>query len=299
MAAMVGRGRIHLLRAHYEAARDAYRPVLEMIAQTGDPWLERIVMNHVAVIEMCLGNFANAMHSAQRSLELCRRYGDRGREGDALSVAGIILLEVGLFEPAAERFAQALDLLARTNSRWSHTDCLIYAGTCELRRGRADGHRMLDEALAEASRLGARYLEANALVTRAGAHLAAGALGAAISDAARGAAVAREATLVGYEIQGVARHALALSQLGHRSGEATSLAHRALDLLGAQHYLEGSEEEVLVACARVLDVAGDHERAWEARARGRASARRKLAALPDPAWRAAFARLPEIAALIA
>ena len=26
MAAMVGRGRIHLMRAHYEAARDAYRP---------------------------------------------------------------------------------------------------------------------------------------------------------------------------------------------------------------------------------------------------------------------------------
>jgi hypothetical protein len=97
----------------------------------------------------------------------------------------------------------------------------------------------------------------------------------------------------------VARHALALSQLGHRSGEATSLAYRALDLLDAQQYLEGSEEEVLVACARVLDVAGDSERAWQARERGRASARRKLAALGDPAWRQAFARLPEIAALIA
>ncbi|HET9627065.1 MAG TPA: AAA family ATPase, partial [Kofleriaceae bacterium] len=229
MAAMVGRGRIHLLRAHYEAARDAYRPVLAMIAKTGDPWLERIVMNHVAVIEMCLGNFATAMHSAQRSLELCRRYGDRGREGDALSVAGIILLEVGLLEPAAAMFGQALDTLARTNSRWSHTDCLIYAGTCELRRGHADGHRMLDDALAEATRLGARYLEANALVTRAGAHLQAGALADAIADAARGAAVAREATLVGYESQGLARHALALARLGPRIGETIALVHRALD----------------------------------------------------------------------
>src|SRR5262249_43793306 len=90
MAAMVGRGRIHLLRAHYEAARDAYRPVLALIDKTGDPWLERIVSNHVAVIEMCLGNFAEAMRCAQRSLELCRRCGDRGREGDALSVAGIV-----------------------------------------------------------------------------------------------------------------------------------------------------------------------------------------------------------------
>src|SRR5262249_24975065 len=82
----VGPGRIHLMRAHYEAARDAYHPVLARIDKTGDPWLERIVKNHVAVIEMCLGNFAAAMASAERSLELCRRYGDRAREGDALSV---------------------------------------------------------------------------------------------------------------------------------------------------------------------------------------------------------------------
>jgi serine/threonine protein kinase/tetratricopeptide (TPR) repeat protein len=298
MAAMVGRGRIHLLRADYEAARDAYRPVLALIDQTGDPWLERIVKNHVAVIEMCLGNFAAAMQCAQRSLELCRRYGDRGREGDALSVAGIVLLEVGLYEPAAAMFGDALDLLSRTNSRWSRADCLIYAGTCEQRRGRPGGLRMLDDALAEARRLGARYLEANALVARAAAQLRAGALDAAIADAADGAAVAREATLVGYEIQGLARHALALSRLGNRTAEAGALVHRALALLDAQQYLEGSEEEILVACATVLDAAGGGDRSGTLRERGRESARRKLAALADPAWRAAYAAIPEIAELL-
>ena len=298
MAAMIGRGRIHLLRAHYEAARDAYRPVVALIERTGDPWLERIVTNHVAVIEMCLGNFAAAMQSAQRSLELCRRYGDRGREGDALSVAGIVLLEVGLYDQAAVMFADALDILSRTNSRWSRTDCLIYTGVCELRRKRSGGIRMLDEALAEARALGARYLEANALVARAGAHLRTGALSAAIADASAGASVARGATLVGYEIQGLARHALALSRLGGRSVEAGILVHRALGLLDAQKYLEGSEEEVLVACASVLRTAGAHEQASALRERGRASAIRKLSALPDAQWRAAYAAIPEIAWLI-
>jgi tetratricopeptide (TPR) repeat protein len=238
------------------------------------------------------------MRSAQRSLELCRRYGDRGREGDALSVAGIVLLEVGLYDQAAATFHDALELLARTNSRWSRADCLIYAGTCELRRGRVGGLRMLDEALDEARRLGARYLEANALVARAAAHLRAGALSAAIADAANGAAVAREATLVGYEIQGLARHALALSRLGNRTAEAGALVHRALTLLDAQQYLEGSEEEVLVACATVLGVAGGGDRANSLRDRGRRSARRKLLALPDPSWRAAYAAIPEIAELL-
>ena len=296
MAAMIGRGRIHLMRAHYEQARDAYRPVLALIDKTGDPWLERIVTNHVAVIEMCLGNFAVAMTNAMRSLELCRRYGDRTREGDGLSVAGIILLEVGLFDDAARTFGEALDILSRTNSRWSRTDCLIYAGTCELRRNNPDGLALIAEALAEARRLGARYLEANALVARAGAHLARGALSAAIEDAAEGTSVAHAATLVGYEIQGLARHALALAR-ANRSREATELVERALALLEHQRYLEGSEEEVLLACADALAIAGD-PRSADVRARARASAQRKLDGLLDPAWRAAYRAMPEIAALL-
>ena len=298
MAAMVGRGRIHLLRAHYEAARDAYGPVLALIEQTGDPWLERIVKNHVAMIELYLGNFAPAMQCALRSLELCRRSGDRGREGDAQSVAGMVLLEVGLHDQAAVMFEAALDILSRTSSRWSRAECLIHSGICEQRRGRSGGLRMLDEALAEARRLGARYLEALALVARAGAHLRTGALSAAATDAADGAAVAREATLVGYEIQGLTRQAVALARLGPPSPEAAALVDRALHLLDGQRYLEGSEEEVLVACAAVLHAAGDRHRAHALRERGRASAQRKLAALHDATWRAAYAALPEISELL-
>lgn len=298
MAAMIGRGRIHLMRAHYPAARDAYRPVMQLIDKTGDPWLERIVTNHVAVIEMCLGNFTTAMSSARRSLELCRRYGDRGREGDGLSVAGIIQLEVGLYDQAAATFTEALAILSRTQSRWSRTDCLIYAGVCDLRRGGSNGMLMLDEALGEARRLGARYLEANALVARAGAKLRRGAYAAAIEDAAEGAAVAQQATLVGYTIQGTARHALALARLGGRLAEAVPLANRALAMLDQQKVLEGSEEEVYVACYEVLAQNGEHERAAVVRERGRLSAKRKHDALIEAAWRQAFAAIPEIRLLL-
>lgn len=300
MAAMIGRGRIHLLRGHYEAAREAYRPVVALIDKTGDPWLERIVTNHVAVIEMCLGHFTTAMTSAQRSLELCRRYGDRGREGDALSVAGIILLEVGLYDQAAATFATALEVLSATASAWSRADCLIYAGACEVRRGQAsDGLALLDEALAEARRLGARYLEANALIARAGAHLRRGAVATALADAAEATSVAQQATLVGYEIQGLARHALALCRLGGQHEAARVLVDRALALLDQQRYLEGSEEDVYAACHEVLLAFGASERAAAVRDRGRASARRKLDALVDPAWRAAYAAIPEIRSLLA
>jgi len=298
MAAMVGRGRIHLMRAHYEQARDAYRPVIALIDKTGDPWLERIVKNHVAIIEMCLGNFGVAMECAQRSLELCRRYGDRAREGDAISVAGIIQLECGLLEHAAASFAEALDILGRVSSRWSRADCLIYAGTCDVKRGRPAGIAMIDEALGEARRLGARYLEANALVARAGAHLRRGDAASALTDAADATSVAQAATLVGYEIQGLARQALALSRLG-RHAPAAMLVQRALSLLEQQRFLEGSEEEVYVACIEVLRSGGAPERAELTALRGKASAKRKLASLHDPVWRAAYAAIPEVRALLA
>ena len=295
MAAMVGRGRIFLLRAQYEAAREAYRPVLSLIEKTNDPYLERVVTNHVSVIEMCLGNFARAMASAQRSLELCRRYGDRAREGDAMAVAGIIELQVGLFDHAAATFAEALEILSHTSSRWSRADCLIYAGACDVARGRPQGFAQLDEAFEEARRLGARYLEANALVTRAGAYLRVNDLARAAADAAAGAAVAHAATLVGYEIQGLARHALALARAG---ADGSHLAHRALALLDQQRYLEGSEEEVYVACAHVLHAAGAADHARVVVERGRASARDKLDKLVDPLWRTAYLSLPEIRELL-
>ncbi len=301
MQAMVGRGRIHLMRAHYEQARDAYRPVIARIEKTGDPWLERIVQNHVAIIEMCLGNYPAAMTSAQRSLELCRRYGDRVREGEALSVAGIVLDHVGLHAQAAAMFGDALELFGRTASRWSRADCLIYAGACDARRGIPGGIVMIDEALSEARRLGARYLEANALITRAGANLRRGDLAGAVRDAGEGVAVAQQATLVGYEIQGLARQALALVKKGGPIAAAGQLVHRALALLEAQRHLESSEEEVYAACVEVLARAGAVDRSRAVKAQGRGEVERKLAILaahPDPTWRATYAALPEVIALL-
>jgi hypothetical protein len=53
-----------------------------------------------------------------------------------------------------------------------------------------------------------------------------------------------------------------------------------------------------VACATVLRAAGARDHAKALHERGRASARRKLAALQDPVWRAAYAAIPEIAELL-
>ena len=92
---------------------------------------------------------------------------------------------------------------------------------------------------------------------------------------------------------------IATLPLVNRTAEAGTLVERALALLDHQKYLEGSEEEVLLACAEVLHGAGAGDRAAQIRERARASALRKLDALTDPAWRGAFLAVPEIRELFA
>jgi tetratricopeptide (TPR) repeat protein len=288
------------MRASYAAARAVYQPIIARLEKSGDPWLERVVQNHLAIVEMCLGNYQVAMQSAQRSLELCRRYGDRAREGDALSVQSIILLEVGLYELAAATFDDALAVLARSGTRWSRADCLIYAGACANKRGNHDAAlALLDEALGEAQAIGARYLEANALVTRAGTHLARGNVAQAIVDATNGASVARAAGLAGYELQGLARHAAALVRTsGDHLREAGALIDRALALFDKQEHLEGSEEDVYMHCVAVLRALGDGERANRVKARAKAEVIRKSNALTEATWRAAYLARVECRALL-
>ena len=290
--AMIGAGRILLMRAQYEAAKDAYQPILERVNDNGDPWLERIVHNHISVIQLCLGDFEPAMAAAQRSLEICRRLGDRAREGDNVSVCGIILLDVGRYAEARGYFDQALDMLDRTGSRWSRADCLVYAGTAESHLGDPSlGVTRIEEAVALASEIGAKYIEANALVALATALLRIGdsedEVDRALEAATRATLIAREASLAGPEIQGLSRQAEAIWRAGYLDA-ALALSTRAIRLLHKQRYVEGSEEEIVFTHYRLLDAVDSPEaknlleRAWQ-------GYQLKLGRLEDPVWRDSFA----------
>ncbi len=290
--AMIGGGRVLLMRAQYEAAQEAYVPILERINDTGDPWLERIVHNHLSVINLCLGDFERAMVAAERSLEICRRLGDRAREGDNVSVCGIILLEVGRYAEASQLFTDALDMLDRTGSRWSRADCLVYAGTALTRLGDFPGGlALLDEAVALAHEIGAKYIEANALVALAAALLRHGEnadeIDRALEAATRATMISREASLLGPEIQSLSRQAEAIWRAGYRDA-ALALSTRAIRLLHKQRYVEGSEEEILYTHYQLLDAIGSPEaasmleRAWQ-------GFQTKLTRLTRPEWQHSYA----------
>jgi tetratricopeptide (TPR) repeat protein len=290
MKARIGIGRNHLTRSRYEKAWETYEPILERLDETADPWLERVVRNHVAVIHLCLGEFEAAMWSARRSMELCDFYGDRARAGDNLSVCGIILTEVGQFREARDSFRAALEIHDQTKSRWSRADCQVYAGANEAWLGEfAAGVALLEESRASARELGARYVEANGEVAMAGLLLRRSGDGdeeAAVAAADRALECARAATLVGAEIIALARRAEALRRLG-RADDALASSRRAIELLEEQKYLEGSEEEVRFVHHRVLAGMGD-PKAADFLAEAKSGVERKLGMLTNPDWRASY-----------
>jgi tetratricopeptide (TPR) repeat protein len=290
MQARIGIGRIHLTRSRYEEAQETYKPILERLEETADPWLERVVRKHVAVIQLCMGEFEPAMKSALRAVELCEFFGDRARAGESLSVCGMILTEVGQYGPARDRYQRALAVLDRTGSRWGRADCLVHAGGNECYLGELGrGLELLEESVAIAREIGARYVEANAEVALCGALLRRGARGdveRALSTAARALATARGATLMGAEIAALTRRGEALRRLG-RLDQALASSGRAVELLEAQRHFEGSEEEVLFVHHQILQAIGDPAAA-DLLTRARDGVERKLGRMEDPDWRRSF-----------
>ncbi|MEM9492217.1 MAG: tetratricopeptide repeat protein, partial [Myxococcota bacterium] len=299
--AMIGIGRTYVVQCRYRDASVEYDAIIERVQASGDLWLERVARNHIAVIRLCLGEFEPAMASIQRALTICRRYGDHAREGDCLSVGGTILLEVGRNGEASEYFQRALAILERTESRWSRADCLVYAGLNQARLGHFDrALEMIDESLRLAGEIGAPYIHANALLARSGALLErddASLVSRAREATHQAVAIAREAELVGSEIQGLSRLALATWRGGDLE-QAIPLSVRALELLDAQGTIEGAEEEVFYIHYQLLRAAAD-DGAGAVLARARTELDRKMAAMNDPAWLEAYRAVPLIAAVLA
>ena len=292
MRARIGVGRNYLARSRYESAWATYEPILERLDENADPWLERVVRNHVAIIHLCLGEFEAAMWSARRAMELCEFFGDKARTGDNLAICGGILLAVGQYPEALDAMNQALAMHDETKSRWNTADCQVYAGAalCSLQNYGA-GLAMLENCLATAREIGALYIEANGELARAAAFLRRCDEGDdehALDAADRALVASRGATLHSAEIVALARQGEALRRTG-RLPEARAATEEAVRLLEIQRYLEGSsEEEVYYMHYRVAAELGEP---WAVSYldRARAGLKRKLDMLTNPDWRSSFA----------
>jgi tetratricopeptide (TPR) repeat protein len=280
----------------FDQALAFYAPALERVRNSGDSWLERIICNNVSIIYLNRGEFSLAMQNTMRSLEICRRFGDRAREGDNHSVVGTILLELGRYEESRDWAARGLAIHAETGSRWSRADALVYAAHAETLGG--DPHKglsWLEEAIALAKDIGAKYVVANARNQLALALIRRnepGDLLRAEREAGEAVEIGRSQALPSCEIQGRSRLALA-KLLGGDAKGAQPISLAAVQLLDRVRCMEWSEEEILYTHYRVLKTLGE-PMAQGFLARAYAGLMAKLTRIENPEWQKSFADAVEL-----
>lgn len=288
--ARIALGRIALGQARYDEANSHYQSALDLCAEAGDRWQERILRNDLAIVHYCRGDFGKALDEAEYSLRLCEQLGDRAREGDNASVIGIVYLELGLHDLARGHLEGAIAIHRETGSQWSEADTMVYAGLLEAAaRSFQSALRLLEGAKSIAERIGARSIAVNArnaiawtLCERAGANDAA----RAVDEATEAAETARAAGLIVGEIPGLSRSARATALLGNLEA-ARALSRRAVELLDEQRIIESSEEEIYYTHFRILSALQDPG-ALEHLEKAHTGLMSKLVRIEDEEQRAAF-----------
>jgi tetratricopeptide (TPR) repeat protein len=233
------------------------------------------------------GELGEAMAAAQQALDIARRTGDRAREGEATGLCGAVLAELGRYEEARGWLARALALHEQTGARLSRAETLVAAGRLATLSGDpAAGTVSLEEAVAVAAETGARPPLARAKLELALALCRRRDPVLAGRHAAEATSLARAARLVGCEILGLSRQALALLESADARAALTS-STQALRLLDRTGATEGPEEELWFTHHRVLRALGDPSAA-SAVDHAHAVYRNKLARLRSSEWRQAF-----------
>jgi tetratricopeptide (TPR) repeat protein len=285
---LVVAGRIHMARLRIDAALIQYLPALDRAIALGDPRIERILRNNLAIAYLLRGSFEDALASAERGLELCRRLGDRAREGDALGLLGAIHLELGRGTEAEDYHRRAMAIHETTGARLARADVLVYSGRrAALAGDLAASERTLLQAVDVAVGIGARSVLANAKSQLAWTLVAAGQHARAEALAAEAAALAREAALPGFEIQALSRLALARLE-GGDAARARGPSEKAVALLDPLGVMEWSEEEVYYTHHRILRALRDPG-AGSFLARAHAGFASKLGRIESETLRGSFA----------
>ena len=288
--ARIGMGAIMLGQARYDEALDHYRPALELIRQTNNRWLERVLRSNLAVVNLCLGHYSSALDEAQSSLQLCIEFGDLAREGDNNTIIGILYRELGAFDFADRHLRRALTIHEQTGSRWSEADTLVYFGLLHSSLGSHDAAvELLTNAKAAAQQMDARSIEVSA-----GTALALALLERkhhkdadwAHDEAKTALELAKGANILTGEIPSLSRAARAKAQLGDLAA-ARGLSRRAIELLASKGAIDGPEEEIYYTHYRILTLMNDPSSA-DFLAKAHAGLQQKVERIRAPEHRESF-----------
>jgi len=138
------------LGGHYPEALAIYAHAGRAARDTGDRAAEAAVLSNLAVIDLRMSRYAEAVTRLGQVLALCRESGDKTGQARALGNLGIVDYQQGRYHRAIDHHEQALVLYRGIGDQFGEARSLNNVGVIELYLGRypqAVGHLGRAEAL--------------------------------------------------------------------------------------------------------------------------------------------------------
>jgi tetratricopeptide (TPR) repeat protein/transcriptional regulator with XRE-family HTH domain len=149
---------------HYPEIRTIHGYAHRAARDTADRAAEAQIAHDLAVVDLHLGRYQQAIVLIQRARRLCREEGDQIGQARALSNLGIARLQQGHYRPAITSLRRALTLYRQAGDLFGEARALNNLGLIELRQGRYQlAGRRLDSALALHRQIGDQANETNCL----------------------------------------------------------------------------------------------------------------------------------------
>ena len=138
------------LGGHYPEALAIYAHAGRAARDTGDSAAEAAVLSNLAVIDLRMSRYAEAVTRLGQVLALCRQSGDKTGQARALGNLGIVDYQQGRYHRAIDHQEQAMALYQGVGDQFGEARSLNNLGVIELYLGRypqAVGHLGHAEAL--------------------------------------------------------------------------------------------------------------------------------------------------------
>lgn len=263
-----------------------YRSSLPLEREAGDRYGQAEVFDQLGLVQIDLDDFTTALDYFEAAREICTELSQRPAEARVIGHYAMALLWLGRFEEAESSAREALELAERCGSLLAQAGVkLTLAAALNARGQAADAVELAHQVCKIANLTDQPGLEARARLLLAQAQSGS----AAIEDARRARALARQSSLAHVDILALVREA----ELGLASGDldsAEQAAAEALHKLGLRGKIEGPEEAVYYTRALVLESLGRSAEAAELFERARDTVQTKAERIEDPALRERFLR---------
>lgn len=281
-------GRVEHLWGDYPLAEERYAAGLRCETEAGDEDGQADMYDRLGLVQVDRGHFVEALEHLDRARKLYAANGRRAQEARVLAHRATALRWLGDLDAAVDAARAARSLAEESGSRRATASAEVTLGIVGAAAGLPDAAERLERAARLGLRMGNRSLQARAWLAQSDVETDPGAAADAVGKVLK---LCEGSGLVHLLVLALARKA-ELATAGGDLDAADEASLHAVELLRRHGNVQGSEERVYLARARVLEAMGRAEAAAALVDEAAHRVRSKAERIADPELRQRFLELP-------